>query len=153
MSGVTGNYVGDRLETIRANQADVRVDWSPSNNDKVFGRFSFAEFTDRIDKRAFPLLLGSNQDAPFRNLALNWNRVIKPSLVNEALFGFNQIAVVNDTLDWAGIGNANSTFGIAGGQPIAGLSALDAGTADSRRPAPARAIRTRSTARISSTTR
>ena len=128
VSGVTGNYVGDRLETIRANQADVRVDWSPSNNDKVFGRFSYAEFTDRVDKRAFPLLLGSNQDAPFRNLALNWNRVIKPSLVNEALFGFNQIAVVNDTLDWAGIGNANSTFGIAGGQPIAGLSALDWGS-------------------------
>jgi hypothetical protein len=124
VSGVSGNYVGDRLETIRANQADVRVDWSPSNKDKVFGRFSYAEFTDRIDKRAFPLLLGSNQDAPFRNLALNWNRVIKPSLINEALFGFNQIAVVNDTLDWAGIGDANATFGIAGGQPIAGLSSL-----------------------------
>ena len=73
-------------------------------------------------------MLGSNQDAPFKNLALNWNRVIKPSLVNEALFGFNQIAIVNDTLDWAGIGNANATFGIAGGQPIAGLSSIGFGS-------------------------
>ena len=79
--------------------------------------------------------------------------MIKPSLVNEALFGFNQIAVVNDTLDWAGIGNANSTFGIAGGQPIAGLSALTLEQRTHDAPAPARAIRTRSTARISSTTR
>jgi hypothetical protein len=127
VSGVTGNFVGDRLQTIKADQADVRVDWSASNNDKIFGRFSFAEFTSRVDKRAFPLLMGSNQDAPFRNLAFNWNRIFKSSLVNEVLVGYNQIAIVNDTLDWAGIGNGNATFGIAGGQPIAGLSSIGLG--------------------------
>ena len=54
--------------------------------------------------------------------------MIKPSLVNEVLFGYNQITIVNDTLDWAGIGNANATFGIAGGQPIAGLSSIGWGS-------------------------
>ena len=43
------------------------------------------------------------------------------------LFGYNQITVVGDTLDWSGIGNANATFGIAGGQPIAGLSSIEWG--------------------------
>ena len=124
VSGVVGNYVGERLEIIRAHQADVRGDWSASNNDKIFGRFSFAEYESRIDKRAFPLLLGSTQDAPFRNLAFNWNRIFSPSLVNEILVGYNQIAIVNNTLDWNGIGNANATFGIAGGQPIAGFSSI-----------------------------
>jgi hypothetical protein len=124
VSGVTGNFVGERLQTIRAHQADVRLDWSASNNDKVFGRFSFAEYEDRVDKRGMPLLLGSTQDAPFRNLAVNWNRIISPSIVNEVLVGYNQIAIVNNTLDWNGIGNANATFGIAGGQPIAGLSSI-----------------------------
>jgi hypothetical protein len=127
VSGVTGNYVGETLQTIRANQADVRVDWSPSANDKIFGRFSFAEYEQRTDKRAFPLLLGSLTDSPFRNLALNWNRIITPTLVNEVLFGYNQITVVGTTLDWAGIGDGNATFGIAGGQPIAGLSAINWG--------------------------
>src|SRR5438552_6379589 len=47
--------------------------------------------------------------------------------MNEVLVGFNQIAVVNNTLDWAGIGNGNATFGIAGGQPIAGLSSIGLG--------------------------
>jgi Carboxypeptidase regulatory-like domain/TonB dependent receptor len=124
VSGVSGNYVGENLTTIDANQADVRVDWSASNDDKIFGRFSFAEYESRTDKRAIPLFLGSLTDAPFRNLAFNWNRIISSSLVNELLVGYNQITIVSDTLDWAGLGDANATFGIAGGQPIAGLSSI-----------------------------
>ncbi|MET0213426.1 MAG: TonB-dependent receptor, partial [Vicinamibacterales bacterium] len=124
VTGVTGNYVGETLQTISANQADVRIDWNLSADDKIFGRYSFAEYEQRTSKRAIPLLLGSLQEAPFRNLALNWNRIISPTLVNEVLFGYNQIGVVGDTLDWSGIGNANATFGIAGGQPIAGLSSI-----------------------------
>ncbi|MBA2604923.1 MAG: carboxypeptidase regulatory-like domain-containing protein, partial [Acidobacteria bacterium] len=128
VSGVTGNFVGETLTTIRAHQADVRIDWNASRNDKVFGRFSFAEYDSRNDQRAFPLLLGSRTDAPFRNLAFNWNRVIRSSLVNEVLVGYNQITIVTGALDWAGIGNANETFGIAGGQPIPGLSSIGLGS-------------------------
>ena len=40
VSGVTGNFVGDRLQTMRAHQADARIDWNASANDKIFGRFS-----------------------------------------------------------------------------------------------------------------
>ena len=127
VTGVTGNFVGETLTTIRAHQADVRVDWSASNNDKIFGRFSYAEYESLNDKRALPLLLGNITDAPFRNLAFNWNRIVSSSLVNEVLVGYNQITIVSDTLDWAGIGNANATFGIAGGQPIAGLSSIALG--------------------------
>jgi hypothetical protein len=122
--GITGNFVGEILQTIRANQGDVRADWNASAKDKVFGRFSFAEYESRVDKRAIPLFLGSRQDAPFRNLAFNWNRVFNSSLVNEVLVGYNQITIVSDTLDWAGIGDANATFGISGGQPIPGLSSI-----------------------------
>ena len=38
VTGVTGNYVGETLQTIRANQADVRIDWNVSADDKIFGR-------------------------------------------------------------------------------------------------------------------
>jgi hypothetical protein len=121
---VSNNYVGDTLSTTRANQGDVRVDWSVSNNDKIFGRLSIAEYESVTDKRPFALLLGSSQDAPFRNFAFNWNRLFGGAIVNEVLVGYNQIGIVNHTLDWAGIGNANATFGIAGGQPIPGLSSI-----------------------------
>src|SRR3989441_551664 len=128
VSGVTGNYVGATETTIRAHQGDLRLDWNASPSDKVFGRFSFSTFDSKNDTRAFPLILGLSQTGPFRNLALNWNRVLNPSLVNEVLLGYNQISAVSDTLDWAGVGTANATFGIPGGQPIAGLSSLVLGS-------------------------
>jgi hypothetical protein len=128
VGGVTGNFVGETRTIIDADQADVRADWNPAANDKIFARFSFSEYEERRDKRPFPLLLGQVRDAPFRNLAVNWNRVFGPSIVNDVLVGFNQITIVSDTLDWAGAGNANATFGIAGGQPIAGLSQLQLGS-------------------------
>ncbi|HSU69234.1 MAG TPA: carboxypeptidase-like regulatory domain-containing protein, partial [Tepidisphaeraceae bacterium] len=62
---ISGNYVGETLTTIDAKQGDGRVDWSPSNSDKVFGRFSMAEYESLNDKRAFPLLLGNRTNAPF----------------------------------------------------------------------------------------
>jgi Carboxypeptidase regulatory-like domain len=128
VSGVIGNFVGETLTTIRAHQADTRIDWNASANDKVFGRFSYSKYDEKNDKRGFPLLLGTVRTAPFRNLALNWNRVFSPSLVNEVLVGYNQITIVTEALDWAGIGNANATFGIGGGQPIPGLSAIQWGS-------------------------
>src|SRR5262245_27266062 len=124
VGGVSGNYVGDALTTTRAHQGDVRVDWNTTQKDKIFGRFSMSEYTSSNDKRPFPLLLGSTTDSPFRNVAFDWNRIFSNSLINEVLFGFNQINIVTKALDWSGIGNANATFGIAGGQPIPGLSQL-----------------------------
>jgi hypothetical protein len=124
---IVGNFVGETLTTIDGDQGDGRVDWNASDKDKIFGRFSIAEYESKNNKRAFPLLLGNLTTAPFRNLAVNWNRVITPSLVNEVLFGYNQITIVSDTIDWAGIGDANASFGIAGGQPIPGLSSIGLG--------------------------
>ena len=122
--GISGNFVGETLTTERAHQGDGRVDWNASPNDKIFARFSIAEYESRNDKRALPVLMGNVRTAPFRNLAVNWNRVLTSSLVNEVLVGYNQITIVSDTLDWAGIGDGNAAFGIAGGQPIDGLSSI-----------------------------
>src|SRR5204863_6241512 len=122
--GVSGNFVGDALTTTHAHQGDVRVDWNATTRDKVFGRVSVSEYESSNDKRPSALLLGSLTDSPFRNVAFNWNRIFNASLVNEVLVGFNQITIVTKALDWSGIGNANATFGIAGGQPIPGLSSI-----------------------------
>src|SRR5918994_2050293 len=121
---IFGGTLGGPLTTIRAHQADVRVDWNRSATDNVFGRFSVSEYESRNDKRAHPLLLGSLTDSPFRNVAFNWNRIFSPSLINEILVGYNQITIVTGALDWANVGSANATFGIGGGQPIPGLSSI-----------------------------
>ncbi len=124
VTGVTGNYVSDALSTTRAHQGDLRLDWNASANDKLFLRFSLAEYTSTTEKTAFPLLLGSAREQPFRNLAVNWSHVLNPSLINEVLVGYNSINVITSVNDWGGIGNANATYGIPGGQPFAGLSAI-----------------------------
>jgi len=125
VSGVTGNFVGETLLTTRANQGDVRLDWNASANDKLFGRFSFATYRDQRESQPFPLVLATQNEQPFRNFGANWNHVFGPTLVNELLVGYSKTTVIVDTLDWAGIGNGNATYGIAGGQPIPGLSQIN----------------------------
>ena len=122
--GITGNYVGDTLLAIRAHQGDARLDWSQSADNKFFGRYSFARYEDRRDVQPFPLVLTTGNDQPFDNVGFNWNRVFGSSMVNELLVGFSNTTVINNTVDWAGIGDANAAYGIAGGQPIAGLSQI-----------------------------
>jgi hypothetical protein len=124
VSGVTGNYVGDTLFKIRAHQGDLRLDWNASAADKLFTRFSFATYTDERDKNPFPLLTTTKNDQPFWNIGVNWSRVFGPTVINELLVGFSNTTVTSSTFDWAGIGTANATYGIAGGQPIPGLSCI-----------------------------
>ena len=128
VTGVTGNYVGETLTKIRGNQGDVRVDWNVSQNDKFFGRYSFATYYDERDVNTFPLALTSRNDQPFWNIGFNWNRIFGPTMVNELLVGFSNVTVVAETDDWAGIGAGNAKYGIAGGQPVDGLSSIGWGS-------------------------
>ena len=123
--GVAGNYVGETLLKIRGHQGDARVDWNASASDKLFVRYSFATYEDKRDVNPFALVLPTRNDQPFWNVGGNWNRIFGPTMVNELLVGFSHTTVVSDTYDWAGIGDANAAYGIAGGQPIAGLSQLN----------------------------
>jgi hypothetical protein len=122
--GISGNYVGDTLFTIRAHQGDMRLDWNASPNDKLFGRFSFATYKDQRDRQAFPLIFATRNDQPFYNVGLNWTRVFGPSVINEVLVGYSRTTVISETFDWAGVGAGNARYGIAGGQPIDGLSCI-----------------------------
>jgi hypothetical protein len=128
VSGVTGNYVGETLLVIRAHQGDARLDWNSSANDKFFGRYSFATYEDRRDRQAFPLVFPTRNNQPFHNVGFNWNRIIGSSMVNELLAGFSHTTVTGETYDWAGVGQANALYGIAGGQTIPGLTSIGWGS-------------------------
>jgi len=126
--GISGNYVGESNFKIRANQGDARFDWNLSSNDKVFVRYSAATYQDSRARNAFPLVQTALNDQPFWNIGGAWNRIFGPATVNELLIGFSHTRVLSQTDDWAGIGNANAAYGIAGGQPIAGLTNIGWGS-------------------------
>jgi len=124
VSGVTGNFVGETLFTVRAHQGDLRLDWNASANDKFFARVSFAKYEDQRETNPFPLMLTSRNDQPFYNVGVNWSRVLGPSLINEVLVGYSHTTVLAETFDWGGLGAGNAKYGIAGGQPIDGMSCI-----------------------------
>ena len=51
-----------------------------------------------------------------------------PSVINEVLVGYSHTTVTAETFDWAGVGAGNAKYGIAGGQPIDGLSQIGWGS-------------------------
>ncbi len=128
VAGVTGNYVGETLLKIRAHQGDARLDWNASTNDKFFVRYSFAKYEDARDKQPYALSFATRNDQPFWNIGANWNRVFGSALMNELLVGFSNTQVISETYDWAGVGAANAAYGIAGGQPIDGLTSIGWGS-------------------------
>jgi hypothetical protein len=126
--GISGNFVGETLLKIRGHQGDVRVDWNPSLADRFFVRYSFATYEDSRDRNPLPLVFSTRNDQPFWTVGANWNRMIGSNLINETLVGFSHTRVILETYDWAGLGSGNAKYGIAGGQPIDGLSSIGWGS-------------------------
>ena len=152
VTGVTGNYVGETLTTIRANQGDGRVDWSLSTNDKIFGRFSIAEYesTEQQARDSAAARQPDDRAVPQRGASTGTASSSRRSST-KCSFGYNRITIVSDTLDWAGIGDANATFGIAGRPADSGPQLDRVGQRAHRHSARALATPTPSTRPIRST--
>ncbi|MCI0662370.1 MAG: carboxypeptidase-like regulatory domain-containing protein, partial [Acidobacteria bacterium] len=110
------------------NQFDVKLDSRLSDNDTLSGRYSFGNFDFSGNQGSIPVIMTSKNFSRPQNLALNWTHTFNPSLINEARFGYNRAVFISNTFDWAGIGDANATLGIPGGQAIPGLSSITLGS-------------------------
>ena len=69
--------------------------------------------------------------APTQSAVLNWTRTFSPTIVNEARLSYSRVGIDEGVpVDWSGLlgTDGNSKFGIAGGQPFAGLSAVTLGS-------------------------
>jgi Carboxypeptidase regulatory-like domain len=123
-AGNTSNLVAPSSDKQRTYQGDGKVDVNMSANDRIFGRFSYQKYKSEPERAPLESnLLGTN-DSPFLGLAFNWARTLTSSTVNELLVGFSHVKFQTVLQDWAGIGDANATIGIPGGQAIPGLSSF-----------------------------
>jgi len=123
-SGATNNYVTTFDNEIKAHQFDIKLDFKPTDDDSISGRYSFAIQDEVGTKGALPTDITTERIGRPHNVVINWTRSITQNVINEARFGINRAKFVVDFSDWAGIGEANTDLGIPGGQAIAGLSRI-----------------------------
>ena len=127
--GITNNYIASQASKISNHQADAKVDYRLTDNDAISGRWSIGRYTFLGSGAALPVLMTTGQNGPTTSAVATWTRTYSPRLVNESRISFSRTGVADQTLDWSGkLGaDGNSKFGIAGGQPIPGLSGITLG--------------------------
>jgi carboxypeptidase family protein len=121
-SGDRNNLVAPSSDKQRTHQGDFKIDANLSDHDRMFARVSYQRYKAEPERAPLQSDLISTNNSPFLGLALNWTRVLGARGVNELLLGFTRVKFQTIPTDWAGIGNANATVGIPGGQTTAGLS-------------------------------
>ncbi|MFN7921558.1 MAG: carboxypeptidase regulatory-like domain-containing protein [Bryobacteraceae bacterium] len=126
---VSGNYAGATASKLNNHQGDVKVDYRLSDKDNLMARWSRGFYESVTSQAALPVFLTGGQEGPTQSAVLNWNRSVSSTIVNEARFAFSRVVIKDVTLDWSGLlgADGNQKFGIPGGQPIPGLSAINLG--------------------------
>jgi hypothetical protein len=126
-TNIPNNYTSSTQDELNGDQFDVRIDARLSDSNNFSARYSFANFNTNGIQGALPVqLTGRSHNRP-QNIALNWTRIVSPTIVNEARVGFNRALFITDVLDWSGLGTGNASLGIAGTQAHDGLSSIDMG--------------------------
>jgi hypothetical protein len=135
-TGAANNFSRVGNESDSQNQFDVRIDHRLSENDQLYGRFSYAK--DAANP-VTPLPDGSGNitsgitgltDTRAQALVLNYTRVFSPSMVNELRFGYTRRSInrkateLSEALSFAGVPdnaalqNTLPTFAIGGFQQL-----------------------------------
>jgi hypothetical protein len=120
--GSANNFENNPSIERQDDQFDIRIDQHLNDRNNLFVRYSFQE-TSRLNPSALftpenpfggaPAAGQFSGDAGIRaqNVALNFNTVIAPTLINEFRFGFNRFSIENLPL---GFGVNPDMFGIPG---------------------------------------
>jgi Carboxypeptidase regulatory-like domain len=120
LPGLSNNYVDNTVNKESVPQGDIKIDWTVTQRDHIFGRESAShkDFTSPSGGNMF-MMGGPNSIAFNQNAVIGWDRTISASMVNEVRVGFNRFNVV-DTANTYGQ-NVNNDLGIPNGN-IPGLA-------------------------------
>jgi hypothetical protein len=127
--GVTGNYAAGTASLLRNHQGDAKIDYRFSDKDLFFARFSSAYYLSYSSRTVLPVLMTSGTEGPSLSTQIGWTRTFSPRVVNDTRVAYSRIGIDDSVYDWSGLlgSDGNSKFGIAGGQPIPGLSSIIVG--------------------------
>ncbi len=127
LPGTINNYVVSPTETTRVRRFDMRSDYTVSEKDQLFGRFSYAPDTAVNPGPFAPPLVGStnfqtaNHSDTAYGAALGETHIFGPAVVNEFRLGYNR---VHDNLTPFDTSYIDSQFGIQGVPELPGVTGL-----------------------------
>ena len=102
---------------LNNNQGDLRIDYTATQNDRIYGRWSQMD----LNQPAFTGCVFCNSgavegsDEPVRNAVIDWSHIITPRLLNEFRFGFNAVHYNQSLTPTSSLGPISQQLGIAGG--------------------------------------
>jgi hypothetical protein len=111
-NALTNNQTSLNNTPTTADQGDARIDWSASDKDRVFGRYSQSAL-DFPTTRSQPLLYNAFNTNPTKSGVVDWTRTVSPTFVNDVRFGVNYVLINNGTADTT-LPDLNAQFGIPG---------------------------------------
>ncbi len=113
---INGNLVNNAFNSVRTaingDQGDARVDYTASEKDHVFGRYSQSNINNPT-LNSQPLLYNGFSTTPVHNGVLDYTRTLSPSFVNDARVGVNYVFINNGASPSSVVGNLAQDFGIA----------------------------------------
>jgi hypothetical protein len=108
----TNNAINTVTQAFNADQGDVKVDYTITQNDRFEGRYSQAYQNDPSSNSL--LILGNGfSKAPIHNVVGTWTHTFGPSILNEARFGTSWVTLFNGAGFDPSIGNLGTALGIA----------------------------------------
>lgn len=109
---IQNNYQGPQTAFVSNNQEDFKVDWTPSDANRLNGFYSQgtgSDFTTAIIPVAFP----AHNTYPTRIAGASFVHTFSPSIVNEARFGFTRVRWNNGVPS-----DPSGVFGLNGDQKV-----------------------------------
>jgi hypothetical protein len=111
-SQTTNNAINTVTSAFNADQGDVKVDYTISQNDRFEGRYSQGYQNDPLSNSL--LILGNGfAQAPIHNVVGTWTHTFSPTILNEARFGTSWVTLFNGSAFAPSIGNLGTQLGIA----------------------------------------
>jgi hypothetical protein len=108
----TNNAINTVTQAFNADQGDVKVDYTITQNDRFEGRYSQGYQNDPSSNSL--LILGNGfAQAPTHNVVGTWTHTFSPSILNEARFGTSWVTLFNGSAFDPSIGNLGTQLGIA----------------------------------------
>ena len=107
---INGNLINNSVNTTHSatnqDQGDAKVDWEPTEQDHVSGRYSQG-YISNPTTNSIPLLYNTENTYPTYNGVLDYTKTFGPTFVNDVRAGVNYIPVVTGALSGTGISAAS----------------------------------------------